>query len=731
MSKGHKIMIILVIKKILILYSYVHYNHMDQCCGFCCQMNITEKKGAKKKMRSYFSDIQIQGVKITGDNPLPVFRDPERDKPSRGNGTLRPEEEKFLGQNTGYRVLPYRIIDKYNRDKSQISLKTAVLENDRLTAVFLPEQGGRLWSLKRKDTGKEIIYTNPVFQPANLGIRNAWFSGGVEWNCSQYGHAVYSSSPVFFAKVTADTGEEFLRMYEFERMKRLFIQIDFHLPDGAETIYAHVTLYNQDDRQHSTYWWSNIAVKATEKLRVFSGTQDVIYMDPDSISDNKNPVRVFGRAELPVLPTLPGKDSTYPANAAYSNEYFFQNPEDDSACWSAAAYEDGQLFFEASTLPLRFRKMFCWGTHKGGKRWCEYLADEKEGNYVELQAGLTPTQLNAIYIPANTSWSFTQAIGETAISEDASVVFGEYSQARTAVCKAVKNVMPDEQLKMLDIEFAKQAVLPVGEILVSGSGWGALEKLRGGSIPPGMRFEESALTEEQDAWLQLLRQGFISETDVKKAPPSWMVDEHFLPLLKKSLDLPGGDHYLSRLHLGVMLYELGKQKEAVEEWKKSMEFRPSPFTLRNLAFDARSRGETERAVSLMKEAVSLENYSIDKAFSEELMDLFLAAGQYEQAWNFYLELPKEYQEQDLLSLQAGTANVELEHPDFAFIEALFVKEIACIREGDNTLTDLFFRYHVRRVMMDPKNKMSFEDAGRYVKENCIPPRHIDFRMVVK
>ena len=48
-----------------------------------------------------------------------------------------------------------------------------VLENDKLIATFLPEQGGRLWSLKNKATGKEVLYKNPVFQPANLGIRNA------------------------------------------------------------------------------------------------------------------------------------------------------------------------------------------------------------------------------------------------------------------------------------------------------------------------------------------------------------------------------------------------------------------------------------------------------------------------------------------------------------------------------------------------------------------------------
>ncbi|MCI9601177.1 MAG: DUF5107 domain-containing protein [Lachnospiraceae bacterium] len=680
-------------------------------------------------MKARVSSLKIFGTKVTGDNPLPIFRDIEADKPSRGDGTLRPEEEKLLGANTGFRVLPYRMLDKYDRKKSMIELKTAVLENDRLTAVFLPEQGGRLWSLKNKITGKEILYKNPVYQPANLGIRNAWFSGGVEWNCGQYGHVVYSNSPVFFSRITAPDGEEFLRMYEFERMKRLFVQIDFHLPDGAEAIYAHISIFNQDDREQSMYWWSNIAVQATGKLRVFSDTQDVIYLDPDSISDNVNPVRVFGRAKLPFLPTLPQKDSSYPSNATYSNEFFFQNEENVDACWSAAAYEDGRLFYEASTLPLRFRKMFCWGSHGGGRRWCEYLANKKEGNYVELQAGLAPTQLNSIYIPAHTKWSFTQAIGETFVSDRRAPYAEEYVSAQKAVKMAVRKAMPAERIQSLDQDFREKAVLKTGEILSLGTGWGALEERRGGEIPAGMCFPASTLGPEQEPWLRLLEKGWMECIDVQTAPASWMVDEHFLPLLEKSVKKPEGDHYLSRLHLGVMFYELGRREEGVEQWERSLNMERSPFTLRNLACDARRKGELQKAEELMEEAVRLEGGSVDRAFAEERMELLLISGQFEKAWDFYQSLPEAYQSQDRLSMQAGVAAIELPDPDFAFVEALFTRDIACIREGDNTLTDLYRRYKVRSLLAKTDNVMTQEEAERCVDQNCEPPYWIDFRMV--
>lgn len=478
-------------------------------------------------MKTRLENRKILGTTVKGDNPLPVFRDIEKDKPSRGDGTLLPEEEKLLGANTGFRVLPYKMLDKYDRNKQQMELKTAVLENDKLIATFLPGQGGRMWSLKNKETGKEILYTNPVFQPANLGIRNAWFSGGVEWNCAQYGHVVYSSSPVFFARVKAEDGEEFLRMYEFERMKRLFVQMDFHLPDDAKAVYVKVTIHNLDKEEKSMYWWTNIAIQATKGLRVFSGTEDVIYLDPDSISDNTNPIRVFGRTKLPFLPTLPGKDSSYPANATYSNEFFFQNPANADNCWSAGVYEDGRLFYEASTLPLRFRKMFCWGSHEGGQRWCEYLANKEEGNYVELQAGLAPTQLNSIYIPGCTSWSFTQAIGETRLSETAKAYDENYKNAQMFISEVIHEVMPAKQIEAYDREFAKKAELPVTQILSAGSGWGALEAKRGCKIPASMCFPEDTIGPEQEPWLCLIEKGYLPETDPELAPASWMVDPQY------------------------------------------------------------------------------------------------------------------------------------------------------------------------------------------------------------
>jgi tetratricopeptide (TPR) repeat protein len=683
-------------------------------------------------MKAYVDIMPILGCKITGESPLPVFRDIEAHKPSKGDGTLSAAEEYRLGENTGFRVLPYCMQNKYGREKDIIFLKTAVLENDKLIAVFLPEQGGRLYSLKNKITGKEILYKNPVFQPANLGIRNAWFSGGIEWNCAQYGHTVFSSSPVFFARVKADDGEEFLRMYEFERMKRLYLQIDFHLPEGADQLYANINVYNRDYAPQSMYWWSNIAIQASKKLRVFSGTEDVIYLHPESISDNTNPIRVFGKTKLPLLPTLPGIDSTYPANANYANEYFFQNPNEDAACWSAAAYEDGRIMFETSTLPLRFRKMFCWGNHQGGRRWCAYLATETEGDYVELQAGLAPTQLNSIDIPGDTRWCYTQAIGEVYTGTINIVYHENYTTARAYVEGKIREILPIERLRRRHEDYLKKAELPVTEIISFGAGWGTLEQFRASQAeeqraPDSLLFPVSAIGEAEYPWYLLLTKGVIPEFSA--APRSWMVDRKFRKLLEDSLGRPGGNHYLSKLYLGVMLYELGERDIGVKLWKESVDLRPSPIALRNLAYNAKINGDFESAIAYMRKAVDLEAQRIDKVFSEEYMDLLLSQNKYGDVWEFYQKLPEAVKAADRVGVLTGLAAVHL--GELTFVEELLGRDLACVREGDNSLTDMFFCWQCQKLLKRPDNTMNEAEAEVYVRKNIKPPSHIDFRMFVK
>jgi hypothetical protein len=82
---------------------------------------------------------------------------------------------------------------------------------------FFTELGGRLISLYDKKSERELLHRNPVFQPANLAIRNAWFSGGIDWNIGQFGHTFTTCA--HFTALSRGDDEPGLRFYEYERSR--------------------------------------------------------------------------------------------------------------------------------------------------------------------------------------------------------------------------------------------------------------------------------------------------------------------------------------------------------------------------------------------------------------------------------------------------------------------------------------------------------------------------------
>ena len=159
-------------------------------------------------MEIYLSTISIEGSILKGENPLPIFRDREKDKQIQTDGTLNKESMENMGYEIGMHIIPYKLQDRYDRERKIVELKTVVIKNDKLKAVFLCEYGGRLYSLTDLETGKELLFKNPVFQLANLSTRNAWFSGGIEWNVSQFGHSLQTCEPLFFAIVHGEEDAE-------------------------------------------------------------------------------------------------------------------------------------------------------------------------------------------------------------------------------------------------------------------------------------------------------------------------------------------------------------------------------------------------------------------------------------------------------------------------------------------------------------------------------------------
>ena len=212
-------------------------------------------------------------------------------------------------------ILPYTAQDGYNRRRRPRGFRVAVLENEILRATFLLELGGRLWSLLHKPSGRELLSVNPVFQPANLALRNAWFSGGVEWNIGTIGHSPFTCAPLFAARVERPDGTPVLRLYEWERIRRVPFQVDAYLPDGSPVLFVRVRITNPNAATIPMYWWSNIAVPETPTTRVLVPATSAYSHDNT------------GEVTVTPVPVAGGVDVSYPANLVSAASIFFRIPE--------------------------------------------------------------------------------------------------------------------------------------------------------------------------------------------------------------------------------------------------------------------------------------------------------------------------------------------------------------------------------------------------------------------
>ncbi|MEF2246502.1 DUF5107 domain-containing protein [Paenibacillus sp. IITD108] len=672
-------------------------------------------------MKLYRSTLSIQGAPLEGENPLPIFRSPERNRIVKENGSLTPAHKELLGYETGERFLPYRIQDRYTRKKREMTLQTIVIENEFLKAIVLPEYGGRLYSLLDKRTNREILYKNPVLQPANLAILNAWFSGGIEWNIGQLGHTFTTCSPVHAARLTDSKGNEFLRLYEYERCKNVFWHIDLHLPDGSEQLLVYVRIVNDNSQSVPMYWWTNIAVDETPKARVFSSTKEVIYIDPQAGG--------FGAGDLPILPTVSETDVSYPMNFPFSNEYFFQIAENDPSPWESIVYEDGRMFYERSTSLLRYRKMFCWGNHIGGRRWGEFLAEPGQGAYIELQGGFSPTQLHGIDQPAHTSWAFTQLFGVSQVEAEQANQ-SDWNESRAYVDEQVCRLLSAEQVNEVHRELQLYAEQEPLEILFTGSGWGALEqqrreKLEGRSVPKGFLFERASLDTPQQPWLALLETGCFPDIGVEAVPASWMIQQEWLDLLSESLTVKANESWIAYLHKGVMLYEQGLEDEAIQSWEYSLQLQPSAWAYRNLAVASERQMKMQQAEAYYEKALQLTGQFPDRAFAEEYLRILVSSKQYDKAWQVYQTLPASFASSERIQIIVGEAALMLNEHDF--MKKLFASEFAIVREGELSVIDQWYKYHAKQLA-DAQHVELTEELIAAAVEQFPPPANLDFRM---
>ncbi|MFF4269378.1 DUF5107 domain-containing protein [Streptomyces sp. NPDC001536] len=511
--------------------------------------------------------LTLPAAELGPDNPLPPLRPLDELHRVDDRDDLPAQMARQIGYEPLRSLLPVHLRDGYDRVREPRGIDALVIENDRLRATVLPGLGGRIASLLHKPSERELLYRNPVFQPAAFALNGAWFSGGIEWNIGATGHTTLACAPLHAARVPAPDGGEMLRLWEWERLRDLPFQVDLWLPDGSDFLYVGVRVRNPHDRPVPTYWWSNIAVP--ERYRVLAPADEAWH---------------FGYERR--LRTVPVPSYEEIRRLPHAADYFYDLP-DARRRWIAALDEDGHGLVQTSTDVLRGRKLFVWGSGPGGRRWQEWLTAPGTEGYCEIQAGLAHTQLEHVRLDPESEVSWLEAYGPL------------HSPAQAGKAEErLEAVLPRADVDAAYAAWKPHADTEPGEILATGSGWGALEVLRADRKLPGTPFDGSTLGEAQEPWLELLRSGALPEPRRVRPPGETLVARHWRDMLETA---PAGPH--TEYHLGVAQWHAGDRAQAVRSWERALELAPSVWPLlRCLAVSDQEVGNRERAAERYAEA---------------------------------------------------------------------------------------------------------------------------------
>lgn len=502
--------------------------------------------------------------------------------------------------------LPYARFSDYDRTTQPRSLPAYELGNGLLTATVLPTLGGRVWSLHDHTRGRELLHRNPVLRFANLGLTDAWFAGGIEWNLGSTGHTCLTTRHVHAAVLHRPEGDV-LRLWEWERSRDLVLQVDLTL-DGPRLV-ASTRVVNPDPEDKPLYYWTNVAVPETAGTRVLCPATHAWRTSYDGALD---------RVAVP-HPDPGGPDMSRPADARHSADYFYE-VADRVGRVLVAVEPDGVGFAQTSTSALTGRKLFLWGRGPGGTRWQEWLSGPGS-RYCEVQAGVCPTQFEHDRLAGGATRSWTETF--CVLELDPGVVAGDYAEAAAAARDAVHRTESPDRLERRHARWqAEVADRPPDEWLAAGSGWGFAEVLlRHGDWPYAAALSFPEVADDSAAAVALLRDAGPEVLD-RTGPdlPVPPVSDRWFDLLR-SRDA----HWWVDLALAVNQQLRGRMDEAERAYRRSVEGRPTAAAQRGLAQVARARGRDQEAVDRYAAARQLDPSS--RSLATEQLELLLALGQ--------------------------------------------------------------------------------------------------------
>jgi hypothetical protein len=551
--------------------------------------------------------LRLLAADLGPESPLPPFSGLQRLPDPSSSADLPPEMRERIAYGRLANPLPYALQNRYSRELRLRDIPALRLANGRLEALVLPGFGGRLWSLRDVAADRDLVFTNQRLQFANFALTDAWFAGGIEWNLGSTGHSATTSRPVFAGSVSSNRGTA-LRIWEWERTRDLVFSVDLLMPADRPLLLAFVRVRNPDAESKPLYWWTNIAAPEESGVRVLAPATRAWRTGYDGS---------IALVDIPFAGDDSASDVSYPLSAQRAADYFFQLPPLRQP-WIAAVQADGRGLVQTSTVGLRGRKLFCWGTAAGGQHWQEWLCGPGS-RYLEIQAGLATTQLEHVRLEGHAEISWAEAYAP--IEAASAAVHDSWPDALAEVAELVARVVPDKELEEWHRWWRVEVADGPPHQMTAGSGAGEAELAVRGKDPdvlPGTPFGQPL----SDGFRHLVTLAGTGEVDQHAAGAEVLVPpitDHW----EVVLDL-AADGWWGQLMKAIRSHAGGDLEAARLGFLRSDELTSTPWAARGRALLAAGSGDQVSAAELYARAIAQAPTCLPLLI--EATDQLLAAG---------------------------------------------------------------------------------------------------------
>ncbi len=212
----------------------------------------------------------VQAVQVrTGTITLPTWMPAPPDK-----NPMFLERRVYQGS-TG-RLYPLPLTDRIEEKPVEREWQAIWIENEYLSALVLPELGGRIHALQDRTTGYDLIYRQEAIKPALVGLAGPWISGGIEFNWPQH-HRPATFLPVDYEVEEHADGSQTVWCGDHDPMFRLKGMHGVCLHPGKAYLELKVRAYNRTPMVQTFLWWANVATRVHEAYQSFF-PPDVYYV---------------------------------------------------------------------------------------------------------------------------------------------------------------------------------------------------------------------------------------------------------------------------------------------------------------------------------------------------------------------------------------------------------------------------------------------------------------------